>query len=160
MKYADTHLIWSTGIPTLNFEKTVYGVFRRTLFKHRHEADQQTSPPESPPQNLTILEGKTTRTWKKLQPWQWYLLVEQWVSFQERGDVWVMESWLTAWRVWKCSLWGIFSGVTPAVVYKQRIAINDVLRHALDIPIYLYRLQVYFEKLVHVIHVIWVKTYK
>ena len=49
------------------------------------------------------------------------VLVEQWVTVQERGDVWVMQYWLTAGRVSKCGnlhcgLCGNFTGVTPLVV--------------------------------------------
>ena len=62
-----------------------------------------------PPENLTILEGKNynQHICKVAQrgiemvnlPWLLYRLVELWVSFQEMGDVWVMEYWLTLGRV-------------------------------------------------------------
>ena len=54
-------------VPILNFEQTIYGVFRKPLFKHRYEADQQECP-GSPPQTLTILECKKHKDVKnKLQ---------------------------------------------------------------------------------------------
>ena len=65
-------------------------VFRKLCFKHRYEADQQASPgspPQQSPVKLIILECKTHKDVKnKLQ-----LFGRAVGSFQERGDVWVME---------------------------------------------------------------------
>ena len=74
-------------VPILNFDQIISGAFRKHLFKHRYEADQQASP-RSPPQKLTILECRDHKDVKtKLQ----HFGRAVW-SFQERGDVWVMES--------------------------------------------------------------------
>ena len=70
-------------VPILNFKQTINDVFRKHLFKHRYKVDQQVSPP----QKLTILECKNHKdVKKKLQ-----LFGRSVGSFQERGDVWVME---------------------------------------------------------------------
>ena len=109
-------------VPVLNFEQTINGVFRKHLFKHRYEADQQASPRSSPKQ-LTVLECKNHKDVKKLQ-----LFGRAMGSFQERGTFgsWNVDRQL---EEYESVVYGeIGSGITPAViatVYKLKLLKNS-----------------------------------
>ena len=51
-------------VPLLNFEQIIYGVFRKPLFKHRYEADQQASPrvPSSEIDHSGVSDRKRSQT--------------------------------------------------------------------------------------------------
>ena len=104
-------------------EQTIYGVFRKPLFKHRYEADQQSSP-GSPIQKLTILECKNHKDVEK----SCNFLVEQWAAFK-KGETFGW--WNVDWQLEEnesVAYVEICSGVTPAVVatvYKLKLLKNS-----------------------------------